>query len=605
MTLPLLLALVGAPACDPALAAETERARQQHAWFDERFYLTRYPDVETSVRGCAYGSGLDHFLLHGAEEGRAPTLWFSERYYLDANPDVAEAVRNGVYASGFEHYVVEGMRERRNPSPWFNEPFYLSRYSDVAKAVREGRYRSGAEHFADAGMRERRNPVPWFDEALYLGRYPEVAAAVAAGAVRSGFEHYLLYGRTAGYVPEAVDPAAGERTYRGGAPHTDRHGVRRTHYDRDSFFPRCIYHAMAGSFQTISDAGFNCAHVWEGHGLGEVIAEARSARLQLIRHWPTDAEVKEFAADPNVLAWYLDEEPVAQTYLDMQRTGNPRLMDERYRAFRARKSAIKALDPSHPVFTLGTAWVPPGLDAWWERWNSSGDLTVHDSYWLTTSTTDFEGLATSVARAVRLNRERKPMWVALQAFTGTQERGSTLQMPTPSELRGMAFTAIVEGATGLIFFAYDSWVTRDGLVIGMGPETPERYGARAPATPGEATASRALWAGMRGLNAELDRLTPWLLSPAASTPYTVSFLAESRTAKPVRAVLKELDGEYALIVANIERLPVRAAFRFERPLASIARLEPDGTETPLDPDGAVFGDALGEFGAAVYRITFR
>ncbi len=50
---------------------------------------------------------------------------------------------------------------------------------------------------------------------------------------------------------------------------------------------------------------------------------------------------------------------------------------------------------------------------------------------------------------------------------------------------------------------------------------------------------------------------------------------------------------------------MRAAFRFERPLASVARLEPDGTETPLDPDGAVFGDALGEFGAAVYRITFR
>ncbi len=605
MTLSFLLALLATPVCDPAVAAETDRTRLLQVWFDERFYLTRYADVEASVLGCAYGSGFDHFVLYGAAEQRDPAPWFSESYYLRTNPDVAEAVQKGIYASGFEHYVRDGMRERRNPSPWFSESFYLQRYPDVARAVRRGLYRSGPEHFARVGLVEGRDPVPWFDERMYLGRYPGVAAAVAAGKVRSGWEHYLLYGRTTGYRPEASSTGAVQRTYPRAVPHTDRHGARRARYDARSFFPRCIYHAVQGSIQSIANAGFNCAHVWEGHGLGEVIDEARAARIQLIRHWPTDAEVRRFAADSNVLAWYLDEEPVAQTYLDMERTGNPRLMETRYRAFLRRRAAIRALDPGHPVFTLGTAWVPPGLDDWWTRWESSGDLAAHDSYALTASTTDFADLAASVTRAVAVNHGRKPVWVALQAFTGTADRGSALRMPTPEELRGMAFTAIVHGATGLIYFAYDSWVTRDGLVIGVGPDTPERYGGYSPASPDEVSRSRALWAGVRDLNAELERLVPWILSPSASLPYTVTFSGESRTPDPIRTALKERNGEYALLVANIERVPMTAGFRFDRELGSVIRIDSDGRETPLQVRGTAFQDGLGEFAAAAYRIRFR
>jgi hypothetical protein len=605
VTLSLLLALLSSPACDPVAAAATDRARLVHVWFDERFYLTRYSDVEASVRRCAYRSGFDHFLLHGAVEQRDPTPWYDEGYYLQANPDVAEAVRKGVYGSGFEHYLIDGMRERRDPSPWFSESFYLQRYPDVARAIRKGEYLSGAEHFALVGLSEGRDPVAWFDERMYLRRYLEVASAVAAGKVRSGFEHYILYGRTSGYLPVAVSPNAVQRTYLRGVPQTDRQGSLRATYDSGSFFPRCIYHAVAGSFQTVAAAGFNCAHVWEGHGVGDVIEEARTAHLQLIRHWPTDEEVRRFGTDPNILGWYLDEEPVAQTYLEMERTGNRRLMEERYHAFLARKSAIKSMDSRHPVFTLGTAWVPPGLDDWWARWESSGDVAAHDNYALTTSATDFADLGGSVTRAVRLNHERKPVWVALQAFTGTADRASSLRMPTPAELRGMAFTAVVHGATGLIFFAYDSWVTRDGLVIGVGPSTPERYGARSPATPQEVTQSRALWAGLRDLNEELERLTPWLLSPTARVSYTVQFSGECRTPDPIRAVLKERDGEFALLVANIERGSMVAGFRFGRSLASVMRQEADGRQTPIPTEGSTFQDGLGAFGAATYLIRFR
>ena len=400
-----------------------------------------------------------------------------------------------------------------------------------------------------------------------------------------------------------LSDSAVQTVYRGGVPHTDRQGAVRTGYDTASFFPRCIYHAVAGSFRAIREAGFNCVHTWEGHGIAEVMPELRAAGLQLIRHWPTDAEVTSFAADSNILAWYLDEEPTARTYFDMQRTGNAGLMAERYEAFLSRKAAIKAIDRRHPVFALDGAWVPPALEGWWERWNSSGDVSAHDNYPLPEHAADIAALPHSILQAVRLNGERKPMWLTLQAF-GAPALQPAMRLPTAAELRGMVFTSIIHGATGITLFAYDSEVTRQGLVIGIAPATPESYGRYASATAGEVARSRALWAAATALNAELDRLTPRLLSPTASLPYSVYYSGQSRTRNPIRTMLKDTHGRYTLLAANIEESSFGARFQFAREIASVTRLNEDGSESAIAPSGSMFRDSLGPLAAAVYGVTF-
>jgi hypothetical protein len=573
--------------------------------FDERFYRLRYPDVEQALRNCGYRSGLDHFLLEGMKQRRDPNLWFNEVFYLRTYPEVAHAVAKGVYRSGFDEYIKEGMKQGRDPSPWFSERYYVRRYPDVAQAVREGIYRSGSDHFARRGMAERRNPTFWFDDSLYRLRYPDVARAVAARRLRSGLEHYVLYGRAGGRLPEALSTGAVQQAYQTGVPHTDPQGAIRFRYDSSSFFPRCLYHAMRETFQAIKAAGFNCVHTWEGYGIRDVIGELRGADLQLIKHWPTDGEVRAFASDPHILAWYLDEEPTAQIYLDAQRTGDSTLMGQRYRDFLGRRADIKRLDPHHPVFSLGTAWIPPGYDRWWQRWDSAGDLTAHDNYCLLARTTNFESLTTSVSLAVALNREQKPMWLTLQAFSGTAERKSDLVMPTPEELRGMAFTSIIHGATGLILFALDSKIIREGRVLGIAPATPTAYDAHAEVTPAEAKRSRALWSGATELNAELSRLTPELLSPTAGMTYRVYFSGESHTPSPIRTMLKVSGGRYTLFVANIEKHAFGARFEFPSAIASVRRLNPDGSVTELRSKGTMFGDKLGRFGVAIYELRFR
>jgi len=603
----LSLGTISPPAlpCHPKAAVITPADEPIRKLFDERFYRLRYPDVEQSLLNCGYRSALDHFLLEGRKERRDPNLWFNEEFYLQTYPDVAQAVAKGEYLSGFEQYIKEGMKQQRDPSPWFSERYYLERYPEAAQAVRDGVYRSGSDHFARRGLAEGRNPTFWFDETLYRRKYAEVASAIAAHRLRSGLEHYVLYGRASGGLPEALSSAAVQRQYQGGVPHTDRQGGIRFRYDSASFFPRCLYHAMSGTFKAIKTAGFNCVHTWEGYGVGDVIGELRSADLQLIKHWPNDREVSDYGADPHILAWYLDEEPTAQIYLDGQRTGDSTLMGRRFQNFLSRRAAIRRLDARHPVFSLGTAWIPPGYEDWWERWETAGDVTAHDNYCLLSTTTDFESLTTSVTSAVALNRQQKPMWLTLQAFSGTADRKAQLLMPTPEELRGMAFTSIIHGATGLIFFALDSRVTREGLVLGIAPETPTAYDAHAAATPTEVSQSRSLWAGAASLNAELSRLTPELLSPTAGMSYRVYYSGESRIPSPIRAMLKVRDGRYTLFAANLEKQAFRARFEFPSAIASVRRLNPDGSITELQSEGASFSDALDEFGVGVYQIRFK
>ena len=49
------------------------------------------------------------------------------------------------------------------------------------------------------------------------------------------------------------------------------------------------------------------------------------------------------------------------------------------------------------------------------------------------------------------------MWLCVQSF----ESGNWL-MPSPRELRTQVYTGIVHGATGIMYFAMDSYVTRAG-----------------------------------------------------------------------------------------------------------------------------------------------
>jgi hypothetical protein len=100
-------------------------------------------------------------------------------------------------------------------------------------------------------------------------------------------------------------------------------------------------------------------------------------------------------------------------------------------------------------------------------------------------------------------------------------------------------------------------------------------------------------------------LTPELLSPTSVVSYRVYYSGESYTRSPIRTMLKVRGSRYTLLAANIERQAFGVRFDFARDIASVRRLNPDGSRTLLRPQGQRFSDSLGQFGVGVYEIRFR
>ena len=104
--------------------------------FDERFYLSRNPDVAASGE-----DPIRHYLTHGAAEGRDPHPMFDTSYYLRQNPDVVRVGTNPLL-----HFALSGLSEGRRPHPGFS----VDQFRD---AMTRGGRRLGREVRASARAR--------------------------------------------------------------------------------------------------------------------------------------------------------------------------------------------------------------------------------------------------------------------------------------------------------------------------------------------------------------------------------------------------------------------------------------------------------------------
>jgi hypothetical protein len=87
------------------------------------------------------------------------TVQFDEKWYLSAYPDIQKAIAKGEYQSGLDHYQQVGFYEGRLPQEIeFDEHFYCSTYSDIQRAVEMGTLTSPKIHFLTKGYAEGRIP---------------------------------------------------------------------------------------------------------------------------------------------------------------------------------------------------------------------------------------------------------------------------------------------------------------------------------------------------------------------------------------------------------------------------------------------------------------
>ncbi len=148
--------------------------------------------------------------------------------------------------------------------------------------------------------------------------------------------------------------------------------------------------------------------------------------------------VEGFDRHPRLWAWYLSDEP------DLNRV-DPESLSRAYRTFKRAKAR-------KPV----AATVFHGASAWW--YGEHADVMLVDRYpipWLPLA---------SFSQQVQLARlavsRKKPLIAVIQAFdwsyhTNAISAPGPFRAPTYAELRCMTYGALVEGANGLFYYAFD------------------------------------------------------------------------------------------------------------------------------------------------------
>lgn len=405
--------------------------------------------------------------------------------------------------------------------------------------------------------------------------------------------------------------------------HIDRDGRPREVYDpARSFFPIGLYHALDGrhhgrdyDLRMIAEAGFNLVHPWEGQrDLRAFLDAAARAGLKAFPAIPNLDAARGIAGHPALLAWYVAEEP-------LHHAGTPaRALDDLPRV-RALTRDLDLLDPGRVSVVLETSLILPPWREAWRVWAREASLHAIDVYPIVEDAglearrariSYPRGIPEAIAASFDASDRRRPVWLVVQAFASPLHWPvQRWLMPTPDELRAMAYAGIVAGATGLLYFAFDSFATRSGQVVGMGPDIPESHGPtpdygglrRPPiaATQDEREAGRRLWEAMPRLNAEIASLAPALLSPDAITRFSWFARGEGTLAAPIRAVLKRHpDGGSVLIAVNHERAWADIRFVFDRAPSSVAALTPDTPE--IDLAGAQAFARFPPFGVGVWRL---
>ena len=97
-----------------------EAALRAKGTFDEKYYLSRYPDIQDAIRRKMIPNCASHYYMTGYLECRVPAkIPVDEKYYLAENPDISNAIKKGTLKSAQDHFEVSGLSEGRLPNSDF------------------------------------------------------------------------------------------------------------------------------------------------------------------------------------------------------------------------------------------------------------------------------------------------------------------------------------------------------------------------------------------------------------------------------------------------------------------------------------------------------
>lgn len=306
--------------------------------------------------------------------------------------------------------------------------------------------------------------------------------------------------------------------------------------DGKPFFPIGIYSVMniggAASVKIskeVKAAGFNCTVLYHDKLdlLTPALDSCQAAGLKAFVYptlpfveWTKGVTVEKVHEDidarrnhPAVLGWYVVDEPEGIGKAPVEPVRNM-------------YQTIKEYDQDHPC----TAVIMSPRAA--KDYSGCCDIMWIDPYPIPRQPVTY--VSESVSGSVKNINKDKPLWCIPQAFdwsvwqTGKIDK---IHRPTDDEERCMTYLALVNGAKGIIYWAYTS--SKYNIT-----DYPEH------------------WAYMKKLAGEISGLTPILMTPTVNSKLNVNAKSNS-----IETMVKKMNGEWYVFAVNSATEPCKAELK--------------------------------------------
>mgnify|MGYP001582016064 CR=1 FL=1 len=227
---------------------------------------------------------------------------------------------------------------------------------------------------------------------------------------------------------------------------------------------------------------------------------------------------------------------------------------------------LKSLDPSHLTWT-NHSFMSSYDDIL--PYNDIADILSYDIYPLYDrgSKRDINIVGKYAELLTRSLKNSKPVWMVIQADHGHQEG----RFPTEEEFRFMTYNAIVNGATGIVYFGQD-------ITYGWTPEFKK---------------------AIKKVVSELKVLQPILVASNYNKEINLKITPHETW---IQGICKEYKGEKYLIAINEESGgPVNVNFIFTD-FKKISKVELLFEDRTIDSDGNSFTDEFKPYDVHIYKI---
>ena len=399
-------------------------------------------------------------------------------------------------------------------------------------------------------------------------------------------------------------------------PHIDKNGNVLIKYDENkSFFPIAMWGASNSTevygktydWNILKEAGYNTVWPWPSENRVAQLDKGAEYGMQIVLMNPINDESFPLINNhPNLLGNCWKDEPIGQLGPKMQG-----MFDD----FTEYKNKAKKLAPNLKVFINDAPWITEPATEWWIKWNKAGDISCHDSYPVynkdgeaARSLGTGHDMPASMNLAVSSTDEKMPVWIIIGAFTQQNPYGSSypFRFPTPNQLRSCVYTAIEHGATGITYFIWDSYISREGQCIGMSPDPQTDMGNGDPkyviAKPIDLINAKANWEMAAQINRELKELAPIILTPTdTKTQFTVKITGKGVTEQPIHCMLKkDPEGGWILFTTNIDASFLKVEYTFMTSITEAKALYEN--QKPLTVENDTFSLSYEPFETHIIKI---